>query len=381
MLINKQFYPLLIYLDQPTQKQVATIFVDSLLEAKSPLDSVEVLKNFFTLISPLLVSGGTSAQGTTDSPILQKNLAKLVLLISNASPAAELELLKTATDAVLKLDGSDAKLTLALKALQLAEKNLRHTGGAPKSDDMEQTGGVFKRLFQLIHKIVQAFVLDSPEIALRLYMHASVVTAKIANGLPDLREDLQTICSEFFIQSIVTFEDHISDSNKQFNSLQIMINCLASKDSKSISSCISDEDYQRIASKLTTHSAKLLRIPQQIKSVLAASQLHWNVPSKRNGALVAQQIQKCIKMADTTLHTISGTQQLSLFLQVLQSCINYRKAGAEDITSAFILRLVDLCEETSLTCTTTEEDVHNFDILKLLKAKALEITSAKESSS
>lgn len=104
---------------------------------------------------------------------------------------------------------------------------------------------------------------DAPAISLRLFLLAA--QAADYCGFEDL-------AYEFYVQSFSVYEESISDSRAQLQTITTIIGALQH------ASVFTKDSYDTLSTKAALHAAKLLKKPHQSMAVQVASHLWWQAP-------------------------------------------------------------------------------------------------------
>lgn len=106
---------------------------------------------------------------------------------------------------------------------------------------------------------------DAPAISLRLFLLAA--QAADYCGFEDLTY-------EFYVQSFSVYEESISDSRAQLQSITTIIGQLQH------AKVFTKDSYDTLSTKAALHAAKLLKKPHQSMAVQVASHLWWQAPAE-----------------------------------------------------------------------------------------------------
>jgi vacuolar protein sorting-associated protein 35 len=87
-------------------------------------------------------------------------------------------------------------------------------------------------------------------------------------------ESFEAITHEFFVQTLITFEEEMTDSKSQMNGVSGLVGVLINTTS------LLPENYDAITTKCTQHGARLLKKIDQCRAVLCCSHLFWSDASR-----------------------------------------------------------------------------------------------------
>lgn len=109
---------------------------------------------------------------------------------------------------------------------------------------------------------ILATQVDSPSLALRLFLLAAQMASECGSGFEDLAYD-------FYVQAFSVYEDSISESRAQLAAITLIIGTLQG------ARVFEVDGYDTLITKAALHGAKLLKKPHQATAVHAASHLWW----------------------------------------------------------------------------------------------------------
>ena len=142
------------------------------------------------------------------------------------------------------------------------------------NEEEAESSDLARRALVIANHMISA--LNSDELfenALRLYVQAALPVASACS--------LDSIAYEFFVSAFTVYEENISETKAQIASLTLIIGALQS-------SCIfSAESYDILSNKCVLHSARLLKKPDQCRSVLLSAHLFWVTAGSRDNVVGA----------------------------------------------------------------------------------------------
>jgi vacuolar protein sorting-associated protein 35 len=106
--------------------------------------------------------------------------------------------------------------------------------------------------------------------------------------------------------------------------------------------CFSQENYDTLTTKAALKSAKLLKRPDQARSVCLCAHLFWSA-EYRDGKRVLECLQKSLKLADGAL---DNAEKVQLFVEILNSYIWFFLKGNEAVNPKYLGSLRDLINTT-----------------------------------
>jgi vacuolar protein sorting-associated protein 35 len=146
----------------------------------------------------------------------------------------------------------------------------------------------------------------------------------------------EAIAHEFFTQSLITFEEELTDSKSQLNALTEFVGMLVNVVT------LLPENYETLATKCTQHGARLLKKIDQCRAILACSHLFWS-GILRDSKRVLECLQRALKVSDIAVQATPSSSVL--FVECLNKYIFYFQDGLTEISASHISNLVALCNE------------------------------------
>ncbi|GAW80876.1 vacuolar protein sorting-associated protein 35 [Plasmodium gonderi] len=199
-----------------------------------------------------------------------------------------------------------------------------------------------KNILKFIHTNLLAVANQIPILAFKLFLHSAVIINnynRFIETYPFLSFDnLEAICYEFITQPLIIYEEDINMSSQQYNCIVWIVGILCSH-----ITLLENENYENIALKLTQHANKLLKKKDQCLGILTCSHLYWENNKYRNSAKTFECLQKCIKNAEIAVQ--SNSDNIVLFLYMLQKYIYYYEAENIEITEDNINYLLQICHD------------------------------------
>ncbi|KIJ21267.1 hypothetical protein PAXINDRAFT_164841 [Paxillus involutus ATCC 200175] len=203
---------------------------------------------------------------------------------------------------------------------------------------------------------ILATQVDSPALALRLFLLAAQIASECGSGFEDLAYD-------FYVQAFSVYEDSISESRAQLAAITLIIGTLQG------ARVFEVDGYDTLITKAALHGAKLLKKPHQALAVHAASHLWWQEPvveegegeaengkeeggeeekeegegakayPHQDGKRVLECLQKSLRIANSATEEIVTVQ---LYCDTLEQYLYYFDRKAPAIAPKFIVSLVEL---------------------------------------
>ncbi|KAF8555930.1 vacuolar protein sorting-associated protein 35 [Imleria badia] len=218
---------------------------------------------------------------------------------------------------------------------------------------------------------ILATQVDSPALALRLFLLAAQIASECGSGFEDLAYD-------FYVQAFSVYEDSISESRAQLAAITLIIGTLQG------ARVFEVDGYDTLITKAALHGAKLLKKPHQATAVHAASHLWWQEPAvaveegdgegegdaggeakeggkdkeegedakaypHQDSKRVLECLQKSLRIAHSATEEIVTVQ---IYCDTLDQYLYYFDRGAPAIAPKFIVSLVELITTSIDTITT-----------------------------
>jgi vacuolar protein sorting-associated protein 35 len=270
------YIPLLNAQTYLTRRAVAGEIARSILRNQTKILTMDNLNCVLEILKVLIKEGMQQAGGypgvqgprrETDETIEEQGwLARIVHLIQGPDNDTQFKLLQ-ATSKALGNGNERIKFTtpaLLTSALKLARK---YKTREHYDDNWSSQSSA---LFKFMHSSISALytrVNGAADLCLRLF---------IACGQVADQTGLEEVSYEFFAQAFTIYEEAISDSRAQFQAVCVIAGALHSTRG------FSKENYDTLITKCALHGSKLLKKPDQCRSVYLASHLWWTmeIPSR-----------------------------------------------------------------------------------------------------
>ncbi|KAH0838761.1 vacuolar protein sorting-associated protein 35 [Lanmaoa asiatica] len=211
---------------------------------------------------------------------------------------------------------------------------------------------------------ILATQVDSPSLALRLFLLAAQIASECGSGFEDLAYD-------FYVQAFSVYEDSISESRAQLAAITLIIGTLQG------ARVFEVDGYDTLITKAALHGAKLLKKPHQATAVHAASHLWWQEAAleevegeaegerkeggkekdegegakaypHQDSKRVLECLQKSLRIAHSATEEIVTVQ---IYCDTLDQYLYYFDRGAPAVAPKFIVSLVELITSSIDTIT------------------------------
>ncbi|KAI8335437.1 vacuolar protein sorting-associated protein 35 [Chlamydoabsidia padenii] len=189
-------------------------------------------------------------------------------------------------------------------------------------------------LFRFIHQVISTLnhKCDATDICLNLFLMAGQSADELG---------FEEIAYEFFVEAFSIYEESISESKAQYQTITCIIGALQQ------TRVFSADNYDTLITKAALHSAKLLKKPDQCRALYQASHLWWNAEEQvegqplvmKEGKRALECLQKALKIADSCMDAVTNVE---LFVEILNQYIYYFDKGNEAVTVKYLNGLIDL---------------------------------------
>ncbi|QPG77365.1 hypothetical protein FOA43_004778 [Brettanomyces nanus] len=368
------------------RRSISVEIVDRFLKEGTGIITKEELKKVFTILEPLIVVPsepkgpkdvtaqslkinskpptvfgrnslpGSSTAGEVDEneeelkdsidvKLQQECLAKLLHLIYNKNPYKHLELLQLARD---RLQPAQKRVVYTYPTLVAMTLKLVRKLYIVKHIETKEQRNRIAPFFTFITGLIT--VLGQSRYNAVDCFNLNLMSAEMADevGLVDISYD-------FFIESLVVYEESFVDSRSQYQALMSLINKLISSKNMIQQNM---ENFDRLITKTTLYSSKLLRKTDQCRAVCMSSHLWWIVENledssddtgiatsmsqlslKNDGKRVLECLQKSLRIADSIL---DKNVSLELFIEILNQSLYFFIHGNDMISVRYLNGLIEL---------------------------------------
>ncbi|KAG8220725.1 vacuolar protein sorting-associated protein 35 [Butyriboletus roseoflavus] len=291
-------------------------------------------------------------------------VARMVHLFRAESLAVQYELLQTARR---HFEAGGERMRYTFPALITSSIKLcrRYKNREHLEDDWQSKVTTILKFVRECTSILATQV-DSPSLALRLFLLAAQIASECGSGFEDLAYD-------FYVQAFSVYEDSISESRAQLAAVTLIIGTLQG------ARVFEVDGYDTLITKAALHGAKLLKKPHQATAVHAASHLWWQEAAlegaeaegeveveRQDGSKekdegegakayphqdskrVLECLQKSLRIAHSATEDIVTVQ---IYCDTLDQYLYYFDRGAPAVAPKFIVSLVELITSSIDTIT------------------------------
>ncbi|GMN29010.1 hypothetical protein TIFTF001_002263 [Ficus carica] len=336
------------YLDNETNKVMATVIIQSIMKNKTQISTAEKVEALFELIKGLI----KDLDGTPDDEVdeddfkeEQNSVARLIQMLCNDDPEEMFKIICTVRKHVLT--GGPKRLLFTVPPLVFSSlKLVRQLQGQDENPFGDDTTTP-KKIFQLLNQTIEALSsIPAPDLALRLYLQC----AEAANDC-----ELEPVAYEFFTQAYILYEEEISDSKAQVTALHLIIGTLQRMHVFGV------ENRDTLTHKATGYSAKLLKKPDQCRAVYACAHLFWvdDQENMKDGERVLICLKRALRIANAAQQMSNAargsTGSSTLFVEILNKYLYFFEKGNPQITVASIQSLIELITNEMQSESTTPD--------------------------
>ncbi|KAK3679466.1 retromer complex subunit Vps35 [Recurvomyces mirabilis] len=376
------FVPLFQQQTYPTRRSVAGEVARSLLRNEIKITTVENLEGVLQTLGVLVKEGQQSPSSNypggqvrrtaieTEETVEEQGwLARIVHLIAAPSNTTQFSLLQKTRTAFQEGNERTKYTTPALltASLKLA-RNFKRREHLSNDDYATNSSALYKFCHSLLSSLYTRVSGSSgvPDLVLRLFVSCGQVASQCEN---------EDVAYEYFAQAFTIYEESISDSRSQFQAICIIAGALSG-----CSDRFSRENYDTLITKAALHGSKLLKKPDQCRSVYLASHLWWAVEKSeksedgkepyRDGKRVLECLQRALRVADACMDT---SVSVELFVEILNRYVYYFDQENDAVTTKYLNGLIELIHSNL----NTTENVSGLENPKRHFQRTLEYVEAR----
>ncbi|KAL3845003.1 hypothetical protein ACJIZ3_002406 [Penstemon smallii] len=324
------------YLTDGTNKEMATVIIQSILKNKSCISTAEKVDALFELIKGLIRDLDGNPHDELDEEDFkeeQSSVARLIQMLHSDDPEEMLKIICTVRKHILT--GGPKRLPFTIPPLIFSSlKLVRRLESQNESVSVEEATATPEKIFQIVTQTIEALSsVPVPELALGLYLQC----AEAANDC-----DLEPVAYELFTQAYILYEEEISDSKAQVTTIHLIVGTLQRMHIFGV------ENRDALTHKATGYSAKLLKKPDQCRAVYACSHLFWldEHDSIKDGERVLLCLKRALRIANAAQQMASATRGSSgsvvLFIEILNKYLYFYEKGVPQITVDSVQGLIEL---------------------------------------
>ncbi|KZF19767.1 vacuolar protein sorting-associated protein 35 [Xylona heveae TC161] len=328
------------------RRAVAGEVAKSVLRNQTAVSTLENLEGMLEILKVLIKEGLQQPAGypalqsqrrgaETDETIEEQGwLARVVHLIQSPDNDTQFKLLQSTRKAFAE---GNERIKYTTPALLTSSIKLARRYKAREHYD-DNWSSQSAALYKFMHTAISALytrVTGAAELSLRHFVSCGQIADQ--NGFEE-------VSYEFFAQAFTVYEEAISDSRAQFQSVCVIAGALHGTRG------FSKENYDTLITKCALHGSKLLKKPDQCRAVYLASHLWWamDIPSRgeddsknlyRDGKRVLECLQRALRVADACMDTAVSVE---LFVEILNRYVYYFDQQNEAVTTKYLNGLIEL---------------------------------------
>lgn len=307
----KSFPKLMGYLQFAARKKVALRMVKAVVNLKIYLTSVEVVNTLLEYIGSLLHDLADTVEADPyEFEEEQEFTARLVHMIRSDNPAETFSMLQIFRDKFVK--GGDARQVYTYPSLIFAYIKLASV--LSSSEDLN-LGHIVKILYNLVQKVSRI----NPELGYKL----SLQCAMCINSY-DHEKSLEESAYEFAADSLVTFQDNLTDGDLKLSAIKIISSTFAHF------SCFDEENQITLYLNCAQFASKSLKKNDLVQGNILASKLFW-CKNLQDSDRAKEYLNRGLKLA---LDNKNGAEGL---LQVFNGILYLAVFGVEDVETKEVL--------------------------------------------
>ncbi|KAI7897200.1 vacuolar protein sorting-associated protein 35 [Mucor mucedo] len=340
----KYYQPLLAMQPYNTRRSVALAILDNILSKETKLEQPQQVYQLLEICHVLIKEESTSTTvsvtqqyyGDEDDRDEKGWVARLVHLFYSDDEDVQFLLLSAARKQLETGSGNRIKAifpSLIVSSLKLAKRYHKYNKNSHKTDEPEENINVnewekkMTTLYRFIHQIIMILYRQGDNTESQC-VQFSLMAAQSADYC-----GFEQIAYDFFLDAFKVYEESVSHSKAQFDAIVYSIGSLM----KTSTRFASHYSYSKLSTKITLYCTKLLKKPDQSRSIYLSSHLWVNESPSR----VLECLQKSLKIADSCMDTV--TNEL-LFLELLNQYIYYYEQGNPMVTAKYLDGLVELIQ-------------------------------------
>lgn len=335
----EHYVALLEYLDYVPRKNVCCHIVQNVLENETVIMAPEQVEKVLGLLSPLIQDQTDQSDDYDEEEFVeeQTSIARLINLFSAQNLDQQYLVLSSArkifgSGGMVRIKYTLPPIIIAAYKLAIAYKEYQNMD--PKWDKKCQ------KIFQLCHQTIGALIkAEMSELSLRLFLQGALTVGQIEF------EDHETVAYEFMSQAFTIYEEEIGESKSQLAAILLIIGTFENIH------CFTEENHGPLRSQCGFAAGKLLKKPDQCRSILACSHVFWSsklkeAPTKelRDKTKVLECLKKAVKIASSCM---DKSVQLQLYVEILNKYVYYFEKDCSEITMDMLNQLIKKIREDS----------------------------------
>ncbi|KAL3108030.1 hypothetical protein niasHT_018192 [Heterodera trifolii] len=375
----RSFGEVIQLLDRRGQRQIAAFLIQNAIENETRIGTEEDVEKFFRLIDSLLadqlegqtqrvslVGGSEDGEGLTnggaddqeDFEEEQGLVAKLVHLVHNDDLETHFKL----TNKVRKAFGSGGKARLRFTLPSLIFATHKFALRLAENRETENFDGRMGKVFTFCMNTINALrqQAENPELALRFYLNSALVSDRIHF------DRSAEITYEFISKAFSLYEEEISESREQVQSLTLLIATITQIEH------LNDESHEPLRNQCALYASKLLKRPDQAQMLCLVARAFWHSKiadfggkQKCDGARVVECLRKATKIASQCMEEMV---QCTLHIHILGTQTYFYEQKCNEVSRESIEQMATKLRESLLQMDPQSEvDQLNANLTRIVK--------------
>jgi len=183
----------------------------------------------------------------------------------------------------------------------------------------------FKKLYETLQEIVAKLANDYPELTMKLYLEF----IQIINEC-DVNKELDEQTYDLFTQVLEIYQNDVADAEEKIAAIAFISSALCQI------TCLSEENFDGLASNTASYSSKLLRKYDQCLAVLDSTHLFY-CHAQRNEHRVMECFKKALKSTEAIFNAHPNEKNFTLYVAILNKFLYYfgkdefQAIGSDDV--------------------------------------------------
>lgn len=246
-----------------SRRQVSGSIAKCVVNTKTAISDLDKIETLFQFISPLVKDSPDTPpindQNRYEFEEEQYLVSRLIHLLW--SPDTDMQYAFLVTVRNLIAEGGEQRLKINLppilfRAIQLIDRNMERE----QKEDPEQKVKT-KKILQFIHKGLSVLSPLDPNMSIRLYLQASLMSD---------RHGFEPITYEFLTQAFVVYEEEMANSKDLSSAVAVIVGTVERLRG------LTEENYDAVSTQATQHSARLLKKADKTRAVYNCAHMFWS---------------------------------------------------------------------------------------------------------
>eukprot|EP00040_Diaphanoeca_grandis_P038957 m.257797 g.257797 ORF g.257797 m.257797 type:complete len:803 (-) comp35728_c0_seq1:446-2854(-) len=334
----KNYVTLVKYLGYDLRKELAMSSIKSLVTKDIKLSTVEQVSTFLDIVEPLTNDQEDQPEEFDEEDFSEEQclVGRMLHCFTSDKNDTQFQILSTSRKRLGVGGEQRIKRTLPPIVFQALKLVLQYNKAGIDADPAVEKKA--EKIFKFIHQTIVALSkADYTDLALRMFLQAALTADRTSF------EKSETYTYEFMSQAFTLYEDHVSDSKSQLDSITLIIATLEKLTS------LEEDNFAPLASKCAVVASKLVRKQDQARGVCLCASIFWanqintiKEGEKPEGKQVVQCLQKALKVA---VSCIEPLEQVTLYVEIFNCYIIYYEKNVEEVKMSHLNKIVALIKE------------------------------------